>query len=209
MGGRGPGEKERIGPLSGTPPPERWFQALLEVVGHSPYRSELKEAGAARQLAIWTTAMTAAVAETCRGFGWRTAARGAIGPLPTARGEYLAVDVTAFDDAGGRWPLPAAAIELENSPRDELVAYSLWKVLSVRSRLRVVIAYREDSPAAGTLATWLGREVIDPWPVQDRLGAEGATMLVVGMRGGTDTFPYGFFRAWFLDMNLSKFIPIR
>jgi hypothetical protein len=51
--------------------------------------------------------------------------------LPQAGKEYLGLDVTAFPEGKEpRWPLPVAVFELENSPSDNRVAYSLWKVLS-------------------------------------------------------------------------------
>ena len=62
--------------------------------------------------------------------GWRGAARGHKSDLlPVSRSEYLALDVVAFETAGDRrWRFPVGVFELENSPADDLVAYSLWKV---------------------------------------------------------------------------------
>jgi predicted GTPase len=41
--------------------------------------------------------------------------------------------------------IPISVFELENSPVNDLVAYSLWKVLCVRASLRVVFCYRQDA----------------------------------------------------------------
>jgi len=35
-----------------------------------------------------------------------------------------------------RWRFPSAIMELENSPGEDQIAYSLWKVISVRADLR-------------------------------------------------------------------------
>ena len=104
--------------------------------------------GLAGKLRVWTTHLTGAIVETCKVMGWRAAARGHLGDvLPVARNEYLALDVIAFSESDARWPLPVAVFELENSRDDDLVAYSLWKVLCVRATLRVVFAYRSDVKA--------------------------------------------------------------
>ena len=40
--------------------------------------------------------------------------------------------------------LSLRVIELENSSREDMIAYSLWKVLCVRADLRVVFCYRKQ-----------------------------------------------------------------
>lgn len=52
--------------------------------------------------------------------------------------EYLVLDVTAFRDGGSAWRFGVPVCELENSTRDEVVAYALWKVLCIRQAPRVV-----------------------------------------------------------------------
>ena len=41
--------------------------------------------------------------------------------------------------------------------------------------------------------------------IADRLAIPGETSLIVGNRGGADTFPYGYFKAWTLDTNTGRF----
>ena len=75
--------------------------------------------------------------------GWIVAAKGhRCMALPVEREEYLALDVTAFPNVTSPWRFPVVACELENSARDEVVEYALWKVLCVRRALRVVFCYR-------------------------------------------------------------------
>ena len=80
---------------------------------------------------------TEAVVQTCVSIGWQAEQKGSkLDTLPIQHFEYLSLDVVAFcSDPGGKWRYPFAAIELENSRDDERIAYSLWKVLCVRSEL--------------------------------------------------------------------------
>jgi len=42
-------------------------------------------------------------------------------------------------------------------------------------------------------------------PIADRLAIRGETTLIIGNRGGSDTFPYGYFKAWTLNANTGHF----
>ncbi|NUM48338.1 MAG: hypothetical protein HUU38_26825, partial [Anaerolineales bacterium] len=111
------------------------------------------------QLRDWTQALTGVVVATCQDMGWLAAAKGHPLPhLPEVREEYLTLDVTAFDPTPTQpqvWPFPIAIFELENSPNDARIAYSLWKVLCVRAALRVVFCYRRHSEQAAPLVRTL------------------------------------------------------
>jgi hypothetical protein len=98
-----------------------------------------------------------------------------------------------------------AVFELENSADDDLVAYSLWKVLCVRAKLRVVFCYRRDAPKGNALVKHLSEQVAHAMELQDRTALTGDTMLVVGSRSEAATFPYGFFKNWLFDTNVGKF----
>ena len=138
--------------------------------------------------------------------GWRAAARGHLGDvLPVARNEYLALDVIAFAESQVSWPLPVAVFELENSKDDDLIAYSLWKVLCVRAALRIVFAYRGDVKAGVELVGRLTDSVIGGLSIDDRRALKGETSLIIGNRGVAETFPYGYFKAWTLDTNTGRF----
>jgi len=103
------------------------------------------------------------------------------------------------------WPFPAAVFELENSRRDDKVAYSLWKVLCVRARLRVVFCYRRDVGAGSALVRYLADAVVGSLPIEERANLVGETLLIVGSRAEESTFPYGFFKDWVLDKNTGRF----
>ena len=116
----------------------------METVKTHEASTTLREAAESGELKHWTEALTGIVVGTFPKMGWRGAARGHRSDLlPVPRSEYLALDVVAFETAGDRrWRFPVGVFELENSPVDDLVAYSLWKVLCVRASLRVVFCYR-------------------------------------------------------------------
>jgi hypothetical protein len=150
--------------------------------------------------------LTGAVVAACEATGWRAAAKGFRGQvLPVARNEYLSLDVVAFSESSARWPFPVAIFELENSPADNPVGYSLWKVLCVRATARFVFAYRRDVQEGTALVDRLAESVIGGLSIADRMAIGGETTLIIGNRGGAETFPYGYFRAWTLDTNTGRF----
>jgi hypothetical protein len=184
-----------------------WYGKFMDILQHHESSALLKDAAILGQLGKWTTALTGVVCSTCEAMGWKAAAKGNLSTLlPEARQEYLALDVVAFEPAGDRrWRFPIAAIELENSREDDRVAYSLWKVLCTRADLRIVFCYRKDATEGGTLVRHLTEQVAQPMGIQERTRIGGETMLVVGSRNESATFPYGFFKEWRFDMNLGRF----
>src|SRR5437899_12532040 len=82
----------------------------------------------------WTPARRLVCPQPRSGTSWNL--------LPIHRSEYLALDVVAFAEGEKRWRFPSAIMELENSPTEDQIAYSLWKVISVRANLRIVFCYR-------------------------------------------------------------------
>ncbi len=186
---------------------ERWYQVFLETIQHHETATALRDAALRMQLGKWTTLLTTVVVETSRKMGWSAAARGHRSDiLPIPREEYLALDAVAFEAVGDRrWRFPLAVFELENSSDDDRVAYSLWKVLSVRASLRTVFCYRRDSPKALELIRLLSDQVITGMGIADRMALGGETMIVIGSRDEAATFPYGFFKNWTLDPNTGRF----
>jgi len=186
-----------------------WWNAFLQHVQVSANAAPLKEASLAANLTEWTRLTTAATVQSCEEIGWRAAARGhRLSLLPESGEEYLGIDVMAFpkpDASSARWPLPVAAFELENSPRDDRVAYSLWKVLCLRVTLRVVFAYRQNWEQARLLVDLLSRDVVAVIPPEQRVALAGETAVITGSRGEGETFPYGYFKLWLLDANLGRF----
>jgi len=186
---------------------QRWFAAFMETVQTHRASTTLREAAERGELKHWTQALTGIVVGTFAALGWRGAARGHRSDLlPVVRSEYLALDVVAFEAAGERrWRFPISVFELENSPIDDLVAYSLWKVLCVRASLRVVFCYRQDALEGAELVRHLASEVVQSMEIQTRSAVGGETLVIVGSRSETATFPYGFFKDWTLDANTARF----
>lgn len=179
----------------------------METVKTHEGSTELREAAQRGELKAWTQALTGVVVGNFAKMGWRGAARGHRSDfLPVPRSEYLALDVVAFEIAGDRrWRFPVGVFELENSTFDDLVAYSLWKVLCVRASLRVVFCYRRDAGQGADLVRHLADQVVKAMEIPTRTGLGGDTILVVGSRSETATLPYGFFKDWTLDVNTGRF----
>ena len=172
--------------------------------------AELRQASVAGDLTRWTQAITGLVAQSMRGLGLEVAAKGhRCTALPVAREEYLALDVTAFPHARSAWRFPAIVCELENSARDDVVAYALWKVLCIRNALRVVFCYRSARSEAPRLIGSLADCVVGAMALQDLERLSADTLVFVGSRSDSDTFPYGFFQAWILNRNLGRFETFR
>lgn len=197
------------------PPPRselavRWAETFMTTLQQYENAGPLKEAALAEKLGDWTRQLTAVVVQSCQQLGWRAAAKGfALNLLPQAGQEYVGMDVMAFESSqvaeGRRWNFPVAVFELENSRDDDRVAYSLWKVLCLRCPLRVVFAYREDWQQARNLVNRLSADVIGAVPIDQRGDLPGQTLLVLGSRGEGETFPWGYFKLWHLDVNLGRF----
>ena len=186
---------------------KRWLGTFMETVQTHETSIALREAAASGDLKRWTEALTRIVVGTFPKMGWRGAARGHRSDLlPVPRAEYMELDVVAFETAGDRrWRFPVGVFELENSPVDDLVAYSLWKILCVRASLRVVFCYRRNAGEGSELVRHLADQVVQAMELSTRAGLDGETIVIVGSRSETVTFPYGFFKDWTLDTNTASF----
>jgi hypothetical protein len=184
-----------------------WRSMFLEVLKDSGSGTEaLKKSSIESDLKKWTESLTGTVVDVCKKFGWETAAKGyKLQILPEERNEYLGIDVMAFASDEKIWKFPLAAIELENSVKEERVAYSLWKVLSIRAPLRVVFCYRPNPEDAPELIRHLKEKVVSAIDLDDMIKLDGETVVVVGYRNNAETFPYGFFKWWKLDRNTRNF----
>lgn len=184
----------------------RWASQFYATLGDDRAAADdLREASLRSDLARWTAALTAVVARSIEALGLSPTAKGfRCVVLPVRRSEYLGQDVMAFEAAGTGWKFPVAVCELENSADDDLVAYSLWNVLCVRCGLRVVFCYRPEAVAAAPLMAQLAGAVVSAMPIAER-SASGETLVVVGSRNESSTFPYGFFQAWKLNPNTGRF----
>jgi hypothetical protein len=185
----------------------RWATQFYATLGDNRVAAgELREASLSCDLQRWTAALTGVVARSIEAVGLSPTAKGfRCTVLPVKRSEYLGQDVMAFEVAGTGWKFPIAVCELENAEDDDLVAYSLWKVLCIRCRLRVVFCYRPEAHAASPLIAQLTGAVISAMPIAERSALSGETLVVVGSRNEASTFPYGFFQAWKLNTNTGRF----
>ncbi len=185
---------------------KEWRSVFNEVVQRSQEASTLKQASIHGPLKLWTELLTGSVVETCEKLGWVASAKGhKLDLLPIAHSEYLGLDVMGFSQRGKTWRFPSVVVELENSLQDARIAYSLWKVLSVRAELRIVICYRKTSDEASELLRYIGDEVVGAMGVYKRTTLQGTTMVIVGSREESEYFPYGFFKWWLLNENTGKF----
>jgi hypothetical protein len=186
--------------------PERFRTAFFESARADECAFALKQAALAGRLGDWTNVLTVVAVEACRKVGWSASAKShKLELLPVQRSEYLGMDVVAFPDGRKRWRFPVAVMELENSQDKDKSAYSLWKVLAVRAELRVVFCYCRRTELAAQLLNHLREEVIEAMVLAGRVKLEGSTLLVVGSRSESETFPYCFFNWWQLDTNTGRF----
>lgn len=189
---------------------EQWRNAFWANVQEYETAERLREAAINERLSVWTQELTSVVVATCRSVGWHASAkRNLFERLPVRRQEYLAIDVMAFTESKSRWTFPVAVFELENKRSDDVIAYSLWKVLCVRTALRVVFCYRRNVEQHAPLMRYLSDEVIKSLGVETCFKLEGQTLVVVGSRDDSSKFPYGFFKWWELDKNTAKFGQFR
>ncbi len=187
-------------------PSVRFRSALLETLRDERHAEPLRASALAGRLTPWTTALTAASVEACQRLGWRASAKGHHAKLlPVSRGEYLNLDVMAFGSGESRWRFPLAVMELENQTREDFIAYSLWKLLSVRAELRVLFCYRKEAAEAAPLRKHLQEQVVEALGIGGRVALEGRTLLVIGRRAEVETFPNGFFSWWELETNTGRF----
>ncbi len=185
---------------------EKWQSAFLENVQRHRNAGQLREAAINGQLGKWTKALTSVVVTTCGTMGWTASAKGHQADfMPVSRGEYLGLDVLAFDGSTNQWKFPVAVMELENSRSNDHICYSLWKVLCIHTELRIVFCYRQDSYQGPELVRFLRDQVLQALSIEERMALKGATIVVVGSRNESATFPYGFFKWWRFDKNTGTF----
>lgn len=177
-----------------------WYEAFRRQVRRNPWADGLREAALAGTLEEWTELLTAVVAKTCEELGFQVAARRHNSRiLPVSRQEYLGLDVLAFPKGDApRWVKPVMAFELENSPKEEVIAYALWKVCMVRVAGGGVFCYRREPDQVGEILPTLAEVVRALAPDTD-------LMVVVGTRSRAEDFPDGFFRAYRWDVNYNRF----
>jgi len=76
--------------------------------------------------------------------------------------------------------------------------------MCTRAQLRVVFCYRREPQQASALVKEIQDMVFTNLKPNEFKSFEN-TMIVVGSRNKSDTFPYGFFKEWVLDIQMGKF----
>jgi|SRR6266542_3030605 len=189
--------KRAIAPAE-RPLARRFWVELRDAVRDPALAPQLQAGADGALLGPWTGLLTAAVVQACGGLGWECAARSeGSRPLPVPRDEYLGIDVLAFGPGRG-WRSPLAAFELENSARDRVVAYALWKACTVRVGLSALFCYRHHPEQVGSMITMLYEDVLRP------LRPVAEVLVVVGTRSAAGTFPDGYFRPFTWDAELGR-----
>ncbi|MAO24326.1 MAG: hypothetical protein CMJ35_08310 [Phycisphaerae bacterium] len=189
----------------------RWRNAFYRVIEETSVSDALREYADGAHLTEWTGHLTTSVIRSCELLGLKAAGKGhPLDLLPQSGQEYLGLDATAFLPESAEmpsWPYPIMAFELENSRSDDRVAYSLWKVASVRTALGVVFAYRKTWDEAIALVDRMAKAVPEaygpgvPWSVPS--GSQ--IILAMGSRSDSEAFPWGYFKFWSYDRNVRRF----
>jgi len=102
-------------------------------------------------------------------------------------GEYLNIDVVFIDNAeydlykgGTGWDpfvLPRAVVELENNYDVDKISYCLWKILCVRSPIRVLICYQRNTKRVKDLKERLENVI---WQGSLMKGTDGDLLVIIG-----------------------------
>jgi hypothetical protein len=186
---------------------EKWIpQLYATLTADRPTSEVLRDASLQLELAQWTATLTGVVVRSFQALGYAVASKGnRCQVLPVGRNEYLAQDVMVFPNTASDWCFPEAVCELENSRTPELVEYAFWKVLCIRCSLRVVFCYRPEPAEGPTLVSQLAQRVAGALPLEVRARLEGETLVIVGSREESGTFPYGFFQIWKFNPNTGRF----
>jgi hypothetical protein len=190
-----------------------WYQTFLNMLKEHELATPLKEAAIKGSMGKWTKFLTTVVIKSCKELGWSACAKDHVSEfLPISRGEYLGLDIMAFKEDKKNmheineleWSFPIAVFELENRIENRYIAYSLWKVMCARANLRVVFCYRKEPQEGSILIREIQDSVFKTLKPGEFRSFEN-TMIVIGSRNKSDTFPYGFFKDWILDTQTGKF----
>lgn len=188
---------------------QRWRLTFFRIIEATEVAEPLRETGTPGKLKEWTSHLTSAVVASCEELGLSAAGKGhPLGLLAETRQEYLGVDVTAFLTSSvdmPSWPYPLIAVELENSTKDDRIAYSIWKVASVRAKLGVVFAYRNTWDEANALVGTLAKAVPEGFGPDWGQESDSEIVLAVGSRSDNEAFPWGYFKFWAFNRNTRRF----
>jgi len=99
-------------------------------------------------------------------------------------GEYLTIDVMFFDEKeSDEYILPRVVIEHENMENIDKIKYCLWKILCVRSPVRVLICYQDGEEKVEILRKHLENII---WKGSLMKGDSGDLIVLIGNEIETD-----------------------
>ncbi|NOR48540.1 MAG: hypothetical protein GQ533_10945 [Methanosarcinaceae archaeon] len=99
-------------------------------------------------------------------------------------GEYLTIDVMFFDEKeSAEYIFPRVVIEHENSKSVEKIEYCLWKILCIRSPIRVLICYQDGEEKVEALRKHLENNI---WNGSLMKGDSGDLIVLIGNEIETD-----------------------
>lgn len=96
---------------------------------------------------------------------------------------------------------PSQPSSLENAHAFDKVAYSLWKVASVKTRLAGLFCFRRSPDEIPVFVSQLGSDVVHRLP-----DLTNELVLIAGTRSSADTFPDGYFRVFDWDRRAKRFV---
>lgn len=127
--------------------------------------------------------------------------------------EYLSIDFMFFDKKDYNEEtgvLPRVVVEHENNPNKEKIEYCLWKILCIRSPLRVLICYQPNADKIESLREHL--EVVI-WEGNLMKGDNADLLIIIGdqsLENKRDSEWNEYFRVfeWRNDsLKVSKIVP--
>lgn len=110
-------------------------------------------------------------------------------------GEYLNIDAFFFDNIEYNLPtgieyyddpfvLPLVAVEMENDPKINKIAYCLWKLLCIRATIRVLVCYQENKDDVKFLSKNLEKII---WEKGLLKGEHGDLYIIIGNEQKTES----------------------
>lgn len=113
-------------------------------------------------------------------------------------GEFLTIDAMFIDNVeyehgvkGKRdedvFALPRAVVELENSPKFEKVAYCLWKLLCIRSPIRVLACYQKGERYISDLVKYLQDAIWERGLMKDD---SGDLLVIIGNESAPEDYKW-------------------
>jgi len=158
-----------------------WLNCFAAIIGPRYWESANRDLSTAE----WTEFMKSVVSEMGSKMSCRVVQRRKDSEDPS--GEHFNIDAIFMDEAEyefsaqmeryGPFSLPVAAVELENAPDFPKISYCLWKVLCVRSSIRVLVCYQRSRDRVQALRQHLETVI---WQGSLMKGTDSDLLIIVG-----------------------------